>query len=198
MRQRWDGREIVSLRVQLGLTQAELAARLGVDQASISRWERGVRSPEPRARLQLSALLRNTKLSSQLTRETALVDHSPFPMSIITRDWELIALSPLLRSEIAGGNGASFQGRNPTTADTEYADSVLQAAGFFEGKVGAVQIIARGYIFGEQPKLFASLCTPLIVQGDICRLYQYEFLSEDEFTRRRELDGVVKIIDPTE
>ena len=34
--------QITSARQRLGLSQAALAERLGVDQATISRWERGV------------------------------------------------------------------------------------------------------------------------------------------------------------
>ena len=36
-----------AMRRSLGLTQAELAARLGQDEAQISRWERGHRTPHP-------------------------------------------------------------------------------------------------------------------------------------------------------
>ena len=38
---------LVDLRVQAGLTQRQLAAELGVSQARVSRWERGLVRPTP-------------------------------------------------------------------------------------------------------------------------------------------------------
>jgi transcriptional regulator with XRE-family HTH domain len=38
---------LLAVRRRLGLTQAELAARLGQDEGQISRWERGRRTPHP-------------------------------------------------------------------------------------------------------------------------------------------------------
>ena len=40
--------QVIALREQHGLTQAELAARTGIDQADISRIERGSTSPTAR------------------------------------------------------------------------------------------------------------------------------------------------------
>jgi DNA-binding transcriptional regulator YiaG len=45
-------RELHAMRRRAGLTQAGLAARMGVDPITVSRWERGaVEPPEPMARL---------------------------------------------------------------------------------------------------------------------------------------------------
>jgi DNA-binding transcriptional regulator YiaG len=41
----WDGARVRRLREQLGETQAQLAARLGTTQQTVSEWERGVRRP---------------------------------------------------------------------------------------------------------------------------------------------------------
>lgn len=38
---------LIDLRVQAGLTQRQLAAELGVSQAAVSRWERGLARPTP-------------------------------------------------------------------------------------------------------------------------------------------------------
>lgn len=44
--------EVRRIRERLGLTQAELAARIGVHTMTVSRWERGVVNvPEPVGRL---------------------------------------------------------------------------------------------------------------------------------------------------
>lgn len=48
--------EIRALRRRTGWTQAELAARLGTDAVTVSRWERGVSRPRPSARARLAEL----------------------------------------------------------------------------------------------------------------------------------------------
>lgn len=50
------GPEILAARQSLGLSQATLADRLGVDVMTISRWERGEREPAPYLRLALQHL----------------------------------------------------------------------------------------------------------------------------------------------
>lgn len=54
------GTRIQSLRKQLGLSQAALAERLDTDQATISRWERDVNSPDERWWTQLSKVLKTS------------------------------------------------------------------------------------------------------------------------------------------
>ena len=44
-RPQWDAARVRALRHHLGLTQEELAARMGVRQQTISEWERGVYRP---------------------------------------------------------------------------------------------------------------------------------------------------------
>ena len=41
----WDAEQIYALRRSLGLTQQELAERLGTRQQTISDWERGIYKP---------------------------------------------------------------------------------------------------------------------------------------------------------
>ena len=53
--------EIKSLRQALGLSQIELAARLGMHPASICRWESGKQHPTRRVIKQLQRLERRTK-----------------------------------------------------------------------------------------------------------------------------------------
>ncbi len=45
------GQAIKKLRQRLGLTQSELAERLGVDQATIHRWEKGAKPSGPAEKL---------------------------------------------------------------------------------------------------------------------------------------------------
>ena len=48
---------VLRLRARMHLSQAELAARVGVDQATISRWEAGERAPRNAARVRLEGLM---------------------------------------------------------------------------------------------------------------------------------------------
>jgi DNA-binding transcriptional regulator YiaG len=44
-RRQWDSQQIHALRRHLGLTQRELADRLGARQQTISEWEKGMYKP---------------------------------------------------------------------------------------------------------------------------------------------------------
>lgn len=50
-------RSIKELRIAAGLTQAELAGRIGVSQATVGMWETGSRTPRVPKLLELSKLL---------------------------------------------------------------------------------------------------------------------------------------------
>ena len=61
------GRDLQKRRKALRLTQAELAAQLGVHWSTVARWEQGVRAiPEPVARL--VKLLQQTQASKGVRR----------------------------------------------------------------------------------------------------------------------------------
>lgn len=194
----WDGRDIVALRAQMKLTQSELAKRLGVDQATVSRWERSVQAPDPTARLQLREFLFRTGLAIGMAPEIALVKFSPFLMSIIAEDWSILALSLPLSAMtdpfMASAAAPKERPRKRPCADLEYAVARLKEEGFFVGKVHAAKVVARGFLHGSDHWPFESLCTPVLIEGEVCRLSQYQFLSEADFARRREQMGAVTIL----
>jgi transcriptional regulator with XRE-family HTH domain len=51
------GEHLRALRTERGWSQADLAARLGVSVATLSRWEHGWSRPDPRRRQELCVLL---------------------------------------------------------------------------------------------------------------------------------------------
>ena len=62
--------EIKARRTDLGLTQSELAAQLGVALDTVSRWESGTSVPESGAMLDLA--LKHLEMSRQITGDPAV------------------------------------------------------------------------------------------------------------------------------
>lgn len=60
-RPRWDSGRIRALRRHLGLTQRELAARLGARQQTISEWEVGLYKPRGASATLLSIIAEQAK-----------------------------------------------------------------------------------------------------------------------------------------
>jgi DNA-binding transcriptional regulator YiaG len=60
-RQHWDGKRILALRHHLGLTQRELANKLGTRQQTISEWEIGMYNPRGASATLLSIIAERAK-----------------------------------------------------------------------------------------------------------------------------------------
>lgn len=61
----WDSQRIQALRHHLGLTQRELAARLGTRQQTISEWETGMYEPRGASATLLSIVAERAKFEYQ-------------------------------------------------------------------------------------------------------------------------------------
>jgi len=61
----WDSQRIHALRRHLGLTQRELAARLGTRQQTISEWETGMYEPRGASATLLSIIAERAKFKYQ-------------------------------------------------------------------------------------------------------------------------------------
>ncbi len=64
-RARWDSEYIQALRRHLGLTQRELAERLGTRQQTISEWETGMYKPRGASATLLSIIAERAKFKYQ-------------------------------------------------------------------------------------------------------------------------------------
>jgi len=60
-RQQWDGQQVRTLRRHLGLTQRELANKLGTRQQTISEWEKGMYKPRGTSSTLLSIVAERAK-----------------------------------------------------------------------------------------------------------------------------------------
>jgi len=58
---KWDGKRILALRHHLGLTQRELANKLGTRQQTISEWETGMYNPRGASATLLSIIAERAK-----------------------------------------------------------------------------------------------------------------------------------------
>ena len=66
-RPQWDGEHIQALRQHLGLTQRELADRLGTRQQTISEWETGMYNPRGASATLLSIIAERAKFEYEAT-----------------------------------------------------------------------------------------------------------------------------------
>ena len=63
--------DVVQLRENLGLTQVELAERLGVSHVAVHYWETGKRVPSGPASILLKQLQGQSEIAKQKTAKTA-------------------------------------------------------------------------------------------------------------------------------
>jgi DNA-binding transcriptional regulator YiaG len=64
-RTQWDREQVQALRQHLGLTQRELAERLGIRQQTISEWETGMYRPRGASITLLSIIAERAKFEYQ-------------------------------------------------------------------------------------------------------------------------------------
>jgi len=65
MKRQWDSKRIQALRYHLGLTQRELANKLGTRQQTISEWETGRYRPRGASATLLSIIAERAKFEYQ-------------------------------------------------------------------------------------------------------------------------------------
>lgn len=69
-RPRWDRHHIRALRTHLGLTQQELADRLGTRQQTISEWEQGMYQPRGASSTLLSIVAERARYEYKAVDDT--------------------------------------------------------------------------------------------------------------------------------
>lgn len=190
MRADFTGTDIVAARAQAGLSQAELADRLGVTQATISRWEVGTQAPTSSLRQKLTTFLDNVK-----SRHAAeqIIAHSPFIMALVRRDWSVAAVSPGLAIS-AGCDAETLRGltlKDVATAEMEQISLILAERGFFDGQPGAYRLIARGVTTDRLPCTFDAISTPVSLDGEFVMFNQIRLIDEAEYTTLRQTHDLV-------
>ena len=122
------------VRIANGLTQADLAEQLGVEQATVSRWEQGKQRPDPLTQDRIRNLLFHGRVA-----QDALLFHqvrtTPNGRILFSREGVILAASAAAGGKaIEGVQTARFQ--SPTSIE---AWALAQESGFFSGEVASIQ-----------------------------------------------------------
>lgn len=88
-----DGKLIRELRRRLGMTQVQLAEKMGVDQGTVSRWERGLEAPRPARRAELQNLLLRDENRRALLRSLAIIRQDYLPSTLLDSKLTLLEIS---------------------------------------------------------------------------------------------------------
>ena len=68
-RNQWDGQQVHALRSHLGLTQSEMAEKLGTRQQTISEWEKGMYKPRGASSTLLSMIAERAKFKYEANKK---------------------------------------------------------------------------------------------------------------------------------
>jgi transcriptional regulator with XRE-family HTH domain len=176
----WDG-VIKRYRQVNGLTQAALAEAIGVEQATISRWERGTHTPE----LSTQRLLRDLLTRSPVIKD-CLVYHrvrsSLVPMKLADREGRNRAASTAaaLLHGIQSRKLQTLDYRKLFTDILEKQWQEILSIGFFEGDIASVSVLNTWRPAGGLDLRYCKSCwTPAILSdGEVLLVSEFHDIDE--------------------
>ena len=174
-------------RAREGLTQADVASRLGVDQTTVSRWERGLDEPGIRLRRQLRDLFREGLSARQDRVVRARVRHATWPSSLLRRGAVFLEINASALQE-AGIADHDIRGRSIYGAFGPATDAVTQAwedLGLFRGDVALT--ISLNVLEGSQgPVFLRTMDSPhFTAEGDVWCLSEIRRIDEADYSRMK-------------
>lgn len=93
---RMDGQEMKALRRSRGMTQNDVAAALGVEQGTVSRWERGVEAPRPANLAGLHKVLLSLRLDGPAKKRVdAILKNSLYQATLVDNQGRMVAFSSI-------------------------------------------------------------------------------------------------------
>ena len=161
---RWPAliREIRSAR---HWSQAELGEQLATDQASISRWERGVICPGYDVQQQLEALAQQFGLQSLFGVEM-VVRASPFPMILVDRSLLVVAASA--SSGFVTGKTCVDQAAPDERRYLAAFTAELEKQDFWSASAGT----RINYAFFRGVEVAGAVLVPVVVRGEVFAVVQ--------------------------
>lgn len=159
----WSGL-IKHLKSALSLSQTEFADRLGIDQSTVSRWERGLSEPQYEIRKVLEDMARERGLA-MLDDAATVVRHSPFPMILVDR--KTIVMAASVSSGFAQGLSAVEQTPPEERPILEQFNKALEQSGFWERKCAKWEYEAN--VDGE---LRRAIVVAINMRGEVYALVQ--------------------------
>jgi DNA-binding XRE family transcriptional regulator len=167
-----------------GLTQAVLAEILNVEQATVSRWERGVHEPDLSVRRRLRELISGPSFNSE-EFQLNVIGRSPFAVKVANKQ---------ARNLTASSGAASLHGvPRDVLARADYRpyfsdilrdqwDSACRL-GFFAGDLCSVQVYTKWRpLNGLDSKYGISYWTPLrLSDGEIVLISEFREIGSSEF-----------------
>lgn len=177
------GIELKRFRSARGLTQAALADIMNIEQATVSRWERGVHEPELGAQQSLRKLMFGGGIKpDSLILQNA--NNSPFAVKVANCDGKNLAAS----AKAAALHGIPRE--QLATADYRpyFTDGLLKhwdratAMGFFEGELASVVVYNKWIpLQGSEPKYCISYWTPArLADGEIVLISEFQLIGQHE------------------
>jgi len=171
-----------SHRARHGLSQAALAAHLGVDQTTVSRWERGLDTPGVRMRRQIRDLARRSQAARQDQAVRMRVRNALWPTSLMGKGAVFLEASRAVVTEaqlsVPEVRGMSVYGSfgDQTDAVTER----WEAAGIFRGDLAlAMTVNVLNPTLPGQTTYIQTLDTPhFTVDGDIWCICEIKRIDE--------------------
>jgi transcriptional regulator with XRE-family HTH domain len=161
---RWPGL-IRDIRHARHWSQAELGEQLGTDQASVSRWERGVIHPGFEIQQQLEALAQQTGLQSLFGLET-VVRASPFPMILVDRS-QMVVASSASSGFVSGKTCVEQAAPDERRYLAAFAEE-LKKQDFWSASSGT----RIDYAFFRGVEVAGAVLVPVVVRGEVYALVQ--------------------------
>ena len=184
--------EIFRFRQQHSLKQAVFAEMVGVDQATVSRWEKGCHSPDSMMQRRILALIQRTPTQQQLHRYLVRTALSAVVLLDINRT--IIAASARY-CEAHGLAHAEVIGRSASPIYNEEGNRFWQCAreyGLYRGALASATLVTlTNALSGRKPNIFTKEIWTLIRQpdGETVLRGERRHLAEGDFARARDENG---------
>lgn len=183
--------EIRRLRRSRMLKQFVLADSLGVNQATVSRWERGKSVPEPGMQRRLRELMRSTVPDEILLRHSVTVALGTVVLSNSQRVVQAVSAGYSRAHGMPQETMPGHSNKGRLGPDCEALMESVRERGFYRGEVASVTGLCRASsLSGHRPPVPVRVVfTPVRVGDEFLLRGEREELSEEQFERELTRNG---------